>query len=110
MKHKIEQTVKVYLLWDDENNEWVIDPITCDGSELDGSTDGVVINCGDHDDHEDVDNDVCEAEAVRAGLADLPNARELLHMLAEWFGYGVLLDGRAAVGGKFTRAGDGELG
>lgn len=110
MKHKIEEVARVYLLWDDATGEWVIDPICMDGSSLDGSTDGVVINCGDHEDHEDVDNDVCEQEAVRAGLTNLPNARELLHMLADEFGYGVLLDGRQASDRKFGPGGGGEDG
>ena len=87
MHHKIEETVKVYLLWDDQAGAWVIDPLTCDGAQLDGLERGAYINCADLDVADD--HGGCEAEADRANIAPLPNADELLRLLAGQLGYSV---------------------
>lgn len=91
MKHKLEQTAKVYLLWDSEAQAWVVDPLTYDGGALDGSEDGVGVLCENLPDDEWAAHGeyspACDAEADNADRAGLPNAEELLRMLAQALGY-----------------------
>lgn len=78
---KIEETAKVYLLWDDGDGRWVVDDVTLQDCPLDGLETGPYLNGGDPD-------DPTTREAYnRACLADLPDARGLLVMLAEALGY-----------------------
>lgn len=80
--HYLEQTAQVYLRRNATNTRWLIDGSSLDGYGLDG-------------DHDDVQNcecpcereTECEAARDRADKAPLPNAIELLHLLAEALGY-----------------------
>ena len=99
MKHKLEQTAKVYLLWDSETQAWVVDPLTCDGMALDGSEDGVGVVCENLPDDEWAAHGeyspACDMEADNADRAGMPDAEELLHLLAQALGYTVVPGGGA---------------
>ncbi|MDA3643797.1 hypothetical protein LZ318_11840 [Saccharopolyspora indica] len=73
----IEELAKVYLIWDEERNEYEIDPLTFSGP-LDGYDGGAAVgNCecenpGEHDE-----------EIERANATPLPSGVELTALLVE---------------------------
>ena len=95
--HRIEESVKVYLLFDTATGKWEIDPVCLDGTALDGLSGGAFINCPDMDEHHrapaghpngdtDADSGCRQAQNV-ANYTNLPNAHELFRMLADELGY-----------------------
>lgn len=92
---KAEQTVKVYLVWNDETCVWEIDGPTVDGYCLDGN--------------DSVGHDLCvpltkaEQEVVdRADSAELPNAPELVLMFAKVVDLWVIVSHVGGIAGPFT--------
>lgn len=101
--HYIEEHVKVYLVWDDGDRRWAIDPIIDpEYGELDGLIDpderGAECDCPRTDTlpgpgYDQVPQDEREAreghEAAldRASEERLPDAVELLGLLADHLGY-----------------------
>ena len=82
--HYIEESVQVYLMrHPDGLDSWGIDPSCLDGYALDSSIDGYPLSeeclCGDDSN--------CERAAARMAEAHLPNAHQLLTMLADTLGY-----------------------
>ncbi|WP_431816620.1 hypothetical protein [Gordonia jacobaea] len=81
--HYIEESVKVYLMrHPDGRDAWVIDPSCLDGYALDSSLDRPLseeCECGNEAD--------CERVEARMAAAHLPNAHNLLEMLADTLGY-----------------------
>jgi hypothetical protein len=75
----IEASVKVYLNFDAEDNEWYVDPVTVDGHELDWSADPSVYD-GDAAGPatEEEERLLDQARGVPS-----PDADELVHMLRE---------------------------
>ncbi|MFN8043353.1 MAG: hypothetical protein U0S13_08400 [Mycobacterium sp.] len=105
--HLIEEHVKVYLTFDDQEDRWVLDPIIdprhgpLEGL-LDPAERGAECDCprtatlpGPGYDEEPADERTAreqhEAILNRAARVALPDAEELLTMLAEFLGYGLVL-------------------
>ncbi|MGX5718381.1 hypothetical protein [Arthrobacter sp. MAHUQ-56] len=74
---KIEQSVKVYLDWDEVNKRWEIDPVTVDGHQLDG------LDGADTDLFKDFWTPEIKAEIETANAEPLPNAEQLILLLLE---------------------------
>ena len=74
---KIEQSVKVYLDWDEVNKRWEIDPITVDGHQLDA------LDGADTDLFKEFWTPEIKAEVEAANEAPLPNAEQLILLLLE---------------------------
>ena len=76
---KVEEHVKVYLVWDAEDKRWTVDGPTFDGSPLDGLEGGPETLYGYGVDL------TPEEEAIFAAAAkvDLPTGEEVYHLLAE---------------------------
>jgi hypothetical protein len=86
--HKIEEAVRVYLVADFTTGRWVPDSATLDGYELFSDyEDGPLreaCECGDENGH------APDCDAFRKRAADefgLPDAHDLLLLLAEAYGY-----------------------
>jgi hypothetical protein len=106
-EHRIEEHVKVYLTFDEHEDRWVLDPIIDPRyGALDGLGDpaerGAECDCprtaalpGPGYDEEAAEERTAreEHEAIldRAARVALPDAEELLAMLAEFLGYGLVL-------------------
>lgn len=81
--HRIEHSVQVYLLYRD--GEWVVDPVTLDGYDLDpvllgptledGARNGECAGAGCPDQHE------CHREREHADATPLPTGYELSQLL-----------------------------
>ena len=86
--HRIEELVKVYLVWDDDEGRWTLDPINfLVGDEpLDGLSNpaemDIECECDGGASH--------EAMLDRACAADLPNPEQLMRMLAYELGFHVM--------------------
>lgn len=105
--HRVEEHVKVYLVWDDQEGRWVIDPIIDPRyGALDGlmapEERGAECDCPRTDalpgpgyDEEPAEERTAreqhEAILNRAARVALPDAEELLTMLAEFLGYELVL-------------------
>lgn len=74
---KIEQSVKVYLEWDEVNRRWIVDPVTVDGHSLDG------LDGADADLFPEYRTPEFVAEMAAADEAPLPTADQLVMMLLE---------------------------
>lgn len=83
--HYIEESVQVYLMRDPKGTDtWVIDPATIDGMGLSSNYDEIQnpeCRCEQPDE--------CAATVARMENVDLPDAEELLRMLADALGYTV---------------------
>jgi hypothetical protein len=79
--HCVEHSVTVYLRLDDTGRRWIVDGQTVDGAALDAYGDLHVSNCPC------TDQAACSAVADAADKLPLPNAWELLHMLAAALDY-----------------------
>lgn len=76
---KIEQSAKVYLLFDAKTGKWVIDPLMLQGDACDGM-DHPHIEWGEET---DADAQIISDDVyIAAEMADLPTPRELTAMLA----------------------------
>lgn len=75
-EHRIETAAKVYLVFDQETDKWVVDPVTMDGASLDSGS---------------LDDSECECErgpghnvAIAAALhAAIPTGNELIRLLID---------------------------
>jgi hypothetical protein len=74
---KIEQTLKIYVMWDDVNHRWAIDPVTVDGHALDTNDSA----SNDLDAEHWTAADTAEMDAANA--APVPNADQLVLLLLE---------------------------
>lgn len=72
---KIEQTVKVYLEWDEVNGRWFIDPVTVDGHPLDAD------DTATNDLFPEYWTEAKTAALEAAQRARIPNADELALLL-----------------------------
>ncbi|MFZ2175683.1 MAG: hypothetical protein WAW17_16925 [Rhodococcus sp. (in: high G+C Gram-positive bacteria)] len=80
--HYIEEAVRVYLMRDlDGENTWVIDPSTFGEGLYSDYEDPVNVEC------QCERPDECEAVAAQMSRVDLPDGKELMHMLAAALGY-----------------------
>lgn len=74
---KVEQTVKVYLEYDGVNRRWIVDPLSVDGTELDG------LDEPDMDLFPEYRTPELLAEMEAAAELPLPNAEQLVLLLLE---------------------------
>lgn len=74
---KIEQSVKVYLDWDEVNRRWEVDPVSVDGHPLDG------LDSADTDLFKEFWTPAFVAEMEAANATMLTNADQLVLLLLE---------------------------
>lgn len=87
--HYVEESVSVYLELD-ENGAWKIDPVAYDGYPLEGYGGGAEHGNCKHADHAHDDGKIRSDSHADLDLPDLPDAGQLLHLLARALGKRVI--------------------